>query len=270
MSPAKPVAFVLVPGAYCLPSQFQLVAEKLRALGHTVEPVHLPTVGRAFFESNGRIASVYDDAAHVGATVASLADAGHNVVVAGSSYGGFVITEAARGLTKAEREAAGKPADSGALVGLVYLASLLGEVGQTLGQLVAGRIPVPVSEKFEANFLDPPPPELAGLILCSDLDDAEERTKWGATLDVLSSRVYGDPLTYAGWRTVPTIFVAALRDKAVDPAYEVEIADKAIEALKAEGQPATVKKLALETDHLMMISKPDKVVEILLEAAKAE
>ncbi len=269
MSPAKSVAFVLVPGAHCLPIQYQQVVEKLWALGHTVEPVHLPTVGRAFFESNGRVASVYDDAAFVSSIIASLADAGHNVVAVGSSYGGLVITEAAKGLTEAERKAAGK-AEGGALVRLVYLASLLPEVGKTLGQLVAGKIPVPVSEEIETDFLDPPPPQFAGQILCSDLADAEEQAKWGATLDVLSSRVYSDVINYAGWRTVPTIFVAVLRDKAIEPNYGLENVDGAIEALKAEGQPATVKKVALEADHLMMISQPDKVVEILLEAANSD
>ena len=210
---------------------------------------------------------MYDDAAHVGATIDTLSDAGHDVVAVGSSYGGFVITEAAKGLTKAERATAGMPGPGG-LIGLVYLASAAAEVGTTLGQLLAGRIPVPVSEHFEEDFLEPPPADMAGKILRSELKSAEEQSRYGAMMDVFSSRIYRDALTHAGWRTVPSTFVLGTMDKALEVAFAEEHVDAAMAALEAEGRGRMIEKVVLESDHLMMISQPDQVAEILVEAAK--
>ena len=268
MSTSTPLAFVLVPGGYCLPTQFERVTERLNALEHTVQPIHLPSVGRAFSERNGRPATYYDDADHVNSVIASLADSGHNVIAAGSSYGGWVITEAAKGLSKAERDGSGKNG-SGALVGLVYLASMLSEVGFNLAQLLEGKVMVPVSDKFDVDFLDPPPAEVAGPVLCSELEDKEEQIRYAKMMDIFSTRVYADKLRHAGWKVVPTTVVVAARDKTLDPSLAHESFERAVKVLETEGKPITVKKVVLEADHLCMISQPDKVVEILLDATRS-
>ncbi|KAB5566209.1 Alpha/Beta hydrolase protein [Coniochaeta sp. 2T2.1] len=260
---SSPLAFVLVPGAFCLPTQFDRITPKLQQLGHHVEPIHLPTVGRAFFEKTSRIASIPDDAEHVNSTVASLADKGYNVVLVGSSYAGMVITEAARGLSRAERGP-----NTGALIGLVYLGSLLPPVGVTIAEIFGGKGPPAPSADAEPTFMDPHPVEVAAQLLHSDLP-AEEALHYAGMVDVFSSRVNGDACTFAGWKTVPATVVIGSRDLAVKPDLGHEYVKRAVETLEAEGKPVTVKKVVIGADHMMMVSQPDRVVEILLEAAKA-
>ncbi|KAH8900400.1 hypothetical protein GQ53DRAFT_815285 [Thozetella sp. PMI_491] len=99
------------------------------------------------------------------------------------------MTEAANGHSEAERGTSSRNFN-GALIRLVYLASLLSTAGTTLYGLVEGKSPVPVSKTIVAENLDPPPPEFAGQILCSDLEDKEEQVRYGNMMDVFSSREF--------------------------------------------------------------------------------
>ena len=72
-----------------------------------------------------------DDAARIHGIAEKLLDNGKDVVFAMNSYGGIPTTQACHGLSRKEREAAGKP---GAVVGLVYLSALLVQEGQSLAE----------------------------------------------------------------------------------------------------------------------------------------
>jgi hypothetical protein len=70
-----------------------------------------------------------DDAAYFQRIIESLADQGRAVVIVTHSYGGVPGTESAKGLSKTDRQAAGK---DGGVVGIVYLAAIVPEVGQSV------------------------------------------------------------------------------------------------------------------------------------------
>ncbi|KAL1867740.1 hypothetical protein VTK73DRAFT_4025 [Phialemonium thermophilum] len=79
----------------------------------------LPKTGRPF----------YDDADYWRAKIRALADAGKDVVLLMHSAGGGTGTEAARGVTKADRAEAGLP---GGVVHLIYLGAYIPDEGDTI------------------------------------------------------------------------------------------------------------------------------------------
>ncbi|KPI38774.1 uncharacterized protein AB675_5912 [Cyphellophora attinorum] len=227
---AKSTVFVLVPGAFNLPSVFDALADSLRSHNHEIEIAHLPSLGR----KEDKPAGALDDAEHVRSVVTQHTKSGSNVVLAGSSYGGFVITEAAKGLIDSSATAD----NTGKLIHLVYFASLPFELNTTVSQMVEGKQPMPTT--IPGNYLDPMPAEIAGPVLCSQ-----------ATLEE------------QGWKHVPSTFVIGEKDLAVDAAWQHEKVDEAIKG------GFEVKKVVLENgDHFMWVSQKDAVVDVLLEAAK--
>lgn len=89
-----------------------------------------------------------EDAAYMHKKIEALVDQGKDVVVVGHSYGGLVTTDAAHGLSKAERSQAGR---HGGVVRIIYLSCIVGAVGSTSAETCAGRLPefdfmVPVDE----------------------------------------------------------------------------------------------------------------------------
>lgn len=246
----KDVAFVLVPGGFCPGSYFHKVTERLTALGYATHEIDLPTVGKP----DKPPASVYDDASHIRSVMEKFADEGKSVILAGNSYGGFVATEAVQGTTRADREKMGKP---GGLVHLVYLASLLPPVGMDVLELAGPAVPVDVTEQ---DFLDPPPPEVAvGLV--GNVSE-EEVKHYGSQLKCHSARSMKNKLTYAGYLHVPTTFVISENDKIVQPKTSHENVDAVI--AKGAGD---ITKVSLQAEHCAMLSNPDDVVKVLLEAA---
>lgn len=250
---SKDVAFVLVPGGFCPGSLYHKTTSKLRALGYDAHEIDLPTVGKPDKPS----ASMYDDASHVRSVVEQFADQGKSVVVAGNSYGGVVITEATQAITVAEREKLGKP---GGLVHLVYLASLLPEVGMNTLEIAGPAVPVDITD---VDFLDPPPPEAAAALVASLPE--EERRRYESQLRCQSTKSMKDKVTCPGYLHVPVTFVISENDKIVQPTTQ----HSNIDAFIAKGV-SHIKKVSLQADHCSMITNPDEVVTILLEAAGKE
>ncbi|MBE7181472.1 MAG: hypothetical protein INR71_09735 [Terriglobus roseus] len=75
-----------------------------------------------------------DDAAYIHSELEKLADSGYDVLVNAHSYGGIPTSEALRGLSKAEREKAGK---AGGVVRISYTAALTPPVGKGLNDVMA-------------------------------------------------------------------------------------------------------------------------------------
>jgi pimeloyl-ACP methyl ester carboxylesterase len=76
-----------------------------------------------------------DDAAHFHNIAEKLADQGKDIVLVMHSYGGVVGTECSQGLSRTERKEAGK---LGGIIRLVYLTSVVPEVGVSLRELLPG------------------------------------------------------------------------------------------------------------------------------------
>lgn len=189
---------------------YDRVITRLATQDYKHHAVHLPSVGKARHlndKGEGR-ASFYDDANYTNNVCAEFCDAGYNVVMAGNSYGGMVITGAARGLHRVERERAGH--EGGSLIGLVYLATQFPEIGQDLFDIVDGKAPFDLSAPVDYHAgLDP---SIGGPMLCSELTDKAEQLRYGAMNTWQSTKTYHDRITYLGYEQVLTTFVVATKD----------------------------------------------------------
>ena len=76
---------------------------------------------------------MHDDAAHINAVLTELAEEGKEIVLAGHSYGGTPMSEALKGLSRAERTRLGK---KGGVVRAGYVAALAPAVGNGAGSLM--------------------------------------------------------------------------------------------------------------------------------------
>ena len=127
---SKPT-IVIVPGSFSPPSFYATVIDQLHSHNYEAICIDLPSVGRS--PHGAPAATMAEDAAQVQFVTSKLAEAGKDVVIVTHSYGGIVGTESARGLAKADREAAGK---TGGISRLFYITSLVPLVGTSLKMLM--------------------------------------------------------------------------------------------------------------------------------------
>ncbi|GAA5073712.1 alpha/beta fold hydrolase [Lysobacter panacisoli] len=234
---AKPTV-VLVHGAFAEASSWDGVIRILQKDGYPVIAVANPLRG------------VASDGAYVGDVVTSI---GKPVVLVGHSYGGSVITEAARG--KANVKA------------LVYVAAFAPDAGETAAGL---------SGKFPGSTLGPavaPPVKLAtggnDLYIRQDKfhqQFAADVPKTDAALMAATQR----PITEAAlneksgeptWTGIPSWFVYGDKDLNIPP--------KAL-AFMAERAKSRKTEVVAGASHVVMISHPDVVARQIERAAEAK
>jgi len=145
------------------------------------------------------------------------------VVLAGHSYGGSVITNAAAGLANVKR--------------LVYVDAAAPAAGQTTAQL-SGAGCVLVKKKPGELFYTTAAPNSSGtpdLYLkesifvrnfASDLPRAEAKVLWasqrGASMAALTT-----PSRAAAWKTIPSLYFISTGDQIITPASELAMAHRA-------------------------------------------
>jgi pimeloyl-ACP methyl ester carboxylesterase len=71
-----------------------------------------------------------------------------------------------------------------------------------------------------------------------------------------SKSVFGDVGVNAAWRTKPSWYVVASEDNAINPELEKRMAKR-----------ANAKTTILKTSHVAMLSKPNEVLDVILDAA---
>lgn len=141
-NPSKPT-IVVIPGGACPVVFYNDLVSSLTKHGHEAETHNL----RSYTDNpkGSEPQGLAEDAAYLHEKIEALADQGKDVVVVGHSYGGLVTTDAAHGLSKAERARAGK---RGGIVRIIYLTCIVGAVGSSSAETCADRLP-----KFE--FMEP-------------------------------------------------------------------------------------------------------------------
>jgi pimeloyl-ACP methyl ester carboxylesterase len=195
--------------------------------------------GYEVVSTQNHLNTVEDDAA---AVRTSLGRVGSPAVLVGHSYGGTVITAAGTH----ERVAA-----------LVYICALAPDEGETSQyeqdrhpktavfgniELVDGRI-----------WLKP-----AGTKdFCGDLPEDEQRMVWATQMAPLAD-LFSQPVHGAAWRTKPTYYVLGLDDQTVHPNLQRFVARR-----------MNAKTTELQSSHVPMLSQPQRVYEVILDAAKA-
>lgn len=126
---------VIAPGAWHSPIHFALVILQLELAGYDVQSIRLPGVD----SSTPKDVSVTTDALFIrDQEIMPLLNEGKDVVLVLHSYAGSPGAAAAKGLSKAERTAAGQ---QGGVIGLFFIAALLAPTGVSLKQAFGGQFP---------------------------------------------------------------------------------------------------------------------------------
>ena len=131
---------MLIPNhsSFSTPEFYTSTSSYLKDAGYETETIALPSVGGVIPKT------MHDDAAHIQSVASKYCDQGKDVVIAMHSYGGIPGTESSKGMSKADREAAG---NKGGIVGLVYIAALLCPVGTSLMGIMGDGFPEFISIK---------------------------------------------------------------------------------------------------------------------------
>ena len=229
---------VLVHGAFADSSSWNVVIAALRRDGYPVVGVANP------------LRSLHGDAGFLRDVLDSVDGPS---VVAGHSYGGSVMSEAADGHSQVRA--------------LVYVASFLLAEGESTGELAAkypgnelgsALRPVPVrgpegqilddlyieQEKFQPIFAADVPAHVA------DLMAVTQRPIIGDAL--------ADKATKAAWRTIPSWTLVTLQDLAV-PA----------QAQRFMAERASSHAVEVDASHAVTVSRPDVVARLIDQAARA-
>jgi pimeloyl-ACP methyl ester carboxylesterase len=225
---SKPT-IVLVHGAFADGSSWQHIIPLLVRDGYNVVSAPIP------------MASIAGDVA----VTKRLIDAQKGpLVVVGHSYGGAVITGAAAGNPNVKA--------------LVYLSAFAPDIGETINAVASRYAAAPLAAAVA--------PDAAGFlwidrakfheVFCKDVPAAEALIM-SVIQRPLASGVFTETQTVAAWKTIPSWFVVAKNDQAINPEQE---------RFYASRMHAHVTELP--SSHVVMISHPAEVTKIIEEAAR--
>ncbi|KAL8747120.1 MAG: hypothetical protein Q9190_000943 [Brigantiaea leucoxantha] len=125
MNNGRPILAIL-PAAWHSPVHYSAYIGQLRIAGYTSVTERLPSCDSL----HPRVQSVATDAAFIRERLLiPVIEAGQEVVVIMHSYSGGPGSVAAKGLSLAERRAAGR---TGGVIGLIYISAFIAHEGQTL------------------------------------------------------------------------------------------------------------------------------------------
>jgi pimeloyl-ACP methyl ester carboxylesterase len=216
---------VLVHGAFADGSSYAKVIPLLEAKGLHVTAVQNP------------LSSLADD---VAATTRAIANQDGPTILVGHSWAGMVISEAG---------------NDPKVAGLVYIAALVPDEGQSVGDVTKPYPPSPGLAEAK--------PDAAGWLSLSrkgvdedfvpDLPPAE-RAIVHATQGPWNSACLAEKVSVPAWKTKPSWFIA-VNDRMLPPEYELAIA-KHIHATTT----------TLATGHVPMLSKPQAVAAVIIDA----
>jgi pimeloyl-ACP methyl ester carboxylesterase len=226
---------VLVHGAFAESSSWNAVTAQLLAKGYPVVALANP------------LRSVKGDAAYVAQALDSIQGP---IVLVGHSYGGAVISAAAVG--KANVKA------------LVYVAGFAPDTGDTA---------LALSSKFPGSTLGA---ALAAPVLLDDgskdlyIDQAKFRVQFAADVSINEAKLMAatqrpvreaalnEPAGAPAWKTIPSWFFFGSLDKNIPRAAHAFMAERARAKKVVEIAGAS---------HVVMISHPDPLVKLIVEAA---
>jgi pimeloyl-ACP methyl ester carboxylesterase len=230
---------VLVHGAFADASGWNGVIERLQQQGYTCIAPANPLRG------------VTADSAY---TASLLNQINGPVLLAGHSYGGAVITNAA---TRAPN-----------VVGLVYVAAFAPDEGETLGDVESGskdsvlnsalvQYNYPTGQNGETSVEFAINPALIREAFAADLP-AETTALMAATQRPIAAAAFSDVSGPPAWRTLPSWAVVAAGDKAAGA-----------DVVRSHALRAGADIIEVEGSHVIMISQPQVVTDHILTAVQA-
>jgi pimeloyl-ACP methyl ester carboxylesterase len=229
---------VLVHGAFADASSWNGVITRLQEKGVPVTAPANPLRG------------ITADSAYIAAVLEQTVGP---VVAVGHSYGGAVITNAAT--------------DARNVVGLVYVAAFAPEEGETLGAAQAGSkdsvlnsalVPAqyPTADGGSGTEFSIEPAK-ARDAFAGDLSD-QQAALIGATQRPVAELAFSEPSGPPAWKDRPSWAVVATLDRAAGTDVTRSMAERAGAAITE-----------VEGSHVIMISQPQAVTDVIMEAVAA-
>ena len=225
----KNTKVILVHGAWADGSSWGDVIAKLEKDGYDVIAVQNP------------LTSYADDVATTRRVIDAQAE---SVVLVGHSYGGAVITGAAR--------------NAGNVRALVYIAAFGPDAGDNLQALL---------DKYPSKIGAALVPDPAGFLYIDRSKfkeafaaDVSERdlSVLSAAQKPINSEIFGQGYGAPAWRDIPSWYLIANNDQAINPA---------LQRMFAERMGATTHEV--NSSHVPFVSNPTAVTSIIEEAAEA-
>jgi len=230
---------VLVHGAFADAGSWAPVTERLVSAGVPVMAIVNPLRG------------IKSDAAYVASAINQIPGP---VLAVGHSYGGAIITNAVPQTRN--------------VVGLVYVAAFAPDEGETLAGIVGrSQDSILTTATVEKQFPIGEGPQTAVELI---IDPARFREVFTADLPQLESDVYGlsqrpiaagtfgDETGHPAWKDLPSWAAVGTADKAAGS-----------DVVRSMAQRAGAKIREIEGSHVIMISQPDAVTEVILTALKS-
>jgi len=221
---------VLVHGAFSDGSVWSKVIPILMNAGHQVIAVQMP-----LHSLNDDIATVKRAIDHIGGPV----------TLVGHSYGGFVITNAAYNNPNVTR--------------LVYIAALAPDEGETGNDFFES-----LPEEFSKTFFESIVSDSAGYLyfnpdkfresFAQDVDPTEANI-WATVQKPTNQSLTAEKSGSPAWKQLPTWYQISENDRLIPPD---------IQRLFAERINATT--LSLNSSHASLLSHPDDIAELILNA----
>ena len=230
---------ILVHGAWADGSSWSRVIPLLEARGLNVTAVQLPLTSLADDVKTTQRAIALMEREHPGP-----------IVLVGHSYAGVVIGEAGNDPN---------------VVGLVYVASVAPDQGQSLFSLLNGaQTPSPVGSHLVFSGDDPASPFVTIDPAGVEQDFAQclpevERRVVTATQGPTNFAALNGSATSPAWKTKPSWFIVAKNDRVIPPDLEAAL------AAKIGAQTTT-----LNTCHLAMLDMPFQVAQVIAAATRGE
>jgi pimeloyl-ACP methyl ester carboxylesterase len=230
---------VLVHGAFADSSSWNGVVERLQAAGVQVAAPPNPLRGIAH------------DSAYVESFIRQIPGP---VLAVGHSYGGAVISNAATGAEN--------------VVGLVFVAAFAPDEGERLGEatstskdavLGTALVPLqyPTGNDGDTAVEFAIDPDKFHEVFAADLP-AEQAAVMAATQRPVAELAFSEPSGTPAWKSLPSWTVLASPDLAAGTDLVRSMAERA---------GATITEV--EGSHVIMVSRPDVVADVILTAAAA-
>jgi pimeloyl-ACP methyl ester carboxylesterase len=238
-SPAPKPTIVLVHGGYADSSCWNATIGELQHKGYTTVCGSNPLRG------------IPTDAPYIGSLLDSISGP---VVLVAHSVGGTVITNAAAGKSNVKA--------------LVYIAAFAPDVGETQGELITKfpgsevgpvSVAVPYTKADGTTGTDLYLSKDGQAAFAADISTSAFRVLQ-ATQRPFDADSFIFPTTAAAWKTIPSWGLVAGQDKAIPPACERWMYNRA-NARKVVEVPSS--------SHVVMLSHPEIVANLIADAAKA-
>jgi pimeloyl-ACP methyl ester carboxylesterase len=224
--PTKP-SIVFAHGLWADGSCFSKVIPTLQAEGHEV------------VSTQNSLETLEGD---VAAVTRALGQVSSPAILVGHSQGGTIISGAG---------------DDDRVAGLVYLAALAPDIGETAQSLQSQFPPTEIFDHIEIAdgriWMRPDGIEC----FAGDLPEEEQKEVW-ATQAVPAADLFASKTEHAAWKTKPSWYVVANQDRTVQPE---------LERFCAERMGATTYEA--DSSHVVMLSNPGLVTDVIRTAANS-